>query len=138
MRQIFVDSGVFFAELVPEDKMHENAVELFDRAKQERWSLVTTNIVVIETHALILNCSRRGREIAIKFLDAIENSLCKVERISKADEQQAIELIRYHQDKTYSFCDALSFVVMERLGVREVISFDSDFRSYGQFVILQN
>jgi len=41
-----------------------------------------------------------------------------------------------HTDKSYSLCDALSFVVMERLGVTEAISFDRHFREYGRFTIL--
>ena len=40
------------------------------------------------------------------------------------------------QDKTYSFCDALSFVVMERLGITEAIAFDRHFREYGRVTIL--
>ena len=39
-------------------------------------------------------------------------------------------------DKKYSFCDALSFVVMEQLGVAEALAFDDDFRSYGKLVLV--
>ena len=39
-------------------------------------------------------------------------------------------------DKTYSLCDALSFVVMERLGIGEAVAYDRHFREYGQFLIL--
>jgi predicted nucleic acid-binding protein len=35
---------------------------------------------------------------------------------------------------TYSYCDALSFAVMERLGVAEAIAFDRHFREYGCFI----
>jgi predicted nucleic acid-binding protein len=45
-------------------------------------------------------------------------------------------LVRAHQDKTYSLCDALSFIVMERLRLTEAIAFDRHFRSYGRFTIL--
>ena len=48
----------------------------------------------------------------------------------------ACSLVRAHEDKMYSLCDAASFVVMERLGIREAIAFDRHFREYGQFVIL--
>ncbi len=45
-------------------------------------------------------------------------------------------LVRSHRDKTYSLCDALSFAIMERLGITEVIAFDRHFREYGQLTIL--
>jgi predicted nucleic acid-binding protein len=59
-----------------------------------------------------------------------------VVRVLKNDEENAIALVRAHEDKPYSFCDALSFVVMERLRIREAIAFDRDFRSYGRFALL--
>jgi predicted nucleic acid-binding protein len=49
MRRVFVDTGGFVALLVAEDRMHDRAVNLFQTASLERWSLVTTNLVVVET-----------------------------------------------------------------------------------------
>jgi predicted nucleic acid-binding protein len=37
---------------------------------------------------------------------------------------------------SYSFCDALSFVVMERLNIPEAIAFDRHFAEYGRFALL--
>jgi predicted nucleic acid-binding protein len=98
--------------------------------------LVTTNAVIIETHALLLSRSRDGHANAIKFLDMIASDAYRVERIRKADEEKAIVLVRTHQDKDYSLCDALSFTVMERLRIREAIAFDRHSRPYGRFLIL--
>jgi predicted nucleic acid-binding protein len=60
----------------------------------------------------------------------------QLERIRKADEERAAALVRAHEDKSYSLCDALSFVVMERLRINEAIAFDRHFREYGRFTIL--
>jgi predicted nucleic acid-binding protein len=57
-------------------------------------------------------------------------------RLTKADEERAIALIRLHLDKTYSLCGASSFAVMKRLGIAEAVAIDTDFQSYGRFVIL--
>jgi uncharacterized protein len=104
--------------------------------QREAWRLVTTNAVVFETHALLLHRSRPGRETALKFLDAVQADTYDVIRVRQNDEERAIALIGAHEDKLYSFCDALSFVVMERLRIREVIAFDQDFRTYGRFALL--
>jgi predicted nucleic acid-binding protein len=135
--RVFVDSGGFFALLAPEDRFHERARALFLRANGERWRLVTTNVVVIETYALLLTRSRGGRQNALNFLDMVTADAYQVERIRRADEERAFALVRAHQDKAYSLCDALSFVVMERLGITEAIAFDRHFRAYGRFTILQ-
>lgn len=118
--------------------MHARAVALFDSASRERWALITTNAVVVETYSVLLARARDGRRAAVTFLDAIDASTkaLTVERICVEDESAAAALVRAHQDKSYSLCDALSFVVMERLGVTEAISFDRHFREYGRFTIL--
>jgi len=97
---------------------------------------VTTNAVVVETYSLILVRSRTGRAGAISFLDMISADSFRVERIRRSDEIRAIRLLQQYADKDYSLCDALSFVVMERLDLHEAIAFDRHFHEYGRFVIL--
>jgi uncharacterized protein len=136
VRRVFVDTSGFFALYSANDGDHAAAVDLFLQANSQRWELVTTNAVVVETHALLLNRTRERRALAIKFLDDLESSELRIERVAQADEQAAIALQRAHHDKTYSLCEALSFVVCERLGISEAISCDDDFRSYGRLTVL--
>lgn len=136
MRRVFVDTSGFLALLVPEDQWHGKATSLFEQADHERWLLITSNIVVIEAYAVLL--IRAGRKNAILFLDTVLNDAYRIERIHQNDEKKAITLVRSHEDKSYSLCDALSFVLMERLSVQEAIAFDRHFRSYGQFTVLES
>lgn len=136
MKTVFVDSGGFFAALVAEDRFHAAGLALFERADREGWRLLTTNAVIIETYTLLLTRSRSGRVAALGFVDLVEADAYRVERIRKADEDRAIALVRKHSDNSYSLCDALSFVVMERLGIQEAIAFDRHFKEYGRFVLL--
>lgn len=69
-------------------------------------------------------------------LDEMDCGLFDVERLTFGDENEALALVRAHQDKNYSLCDASSFVVMERLGITEATSFDRHLRSYGRFTAL--
>lgn len=136
MKRVFVDTSAFFAHLVAEDANHREARALFERADREAWTLITTDAVVWETYTLIRIRARNGRELALGFLDDIQDGLCDIERVRPVDEARAIELLRHYADKRYSFCDALSFVVMEQIGVAEALAFDDDFRSYGKLVLV--
>jgi hypothetical protein len=136
VRRVFVDTSAFFAHLVAEDAHHAKARALFERADREAWTLITTNAVVWETYTLIRIRAHNGRELALGFLEDIQDGLCDIERVRPVDETRAIDLLRRYADKKYSFCDALSFVVMEQLGVAEALAFDDDFRSYGKFVLV--
>jgi predicted nucleic acid-binding protein len=100
----------------------------------------STNVVVVETYSVLLARARNGRRTAIAFLDAVavdQSHNFVVERIRADDEHHAMALLRAHSDKAYSLCDALSFVVMERLRITEAIAFDRHFREYGRFTILR-
>jgi predicted nucleic acid-binding protein len=136
VKRVFVDTSAFFAHLVAEDAHRQAATSLLRQALAESWELHTTNAVVFETYTLLLKRARGGRELALAFLDDVEAELCAVARVLPEDEAQAITILRGHDDKAYSFCDALSFAVMERLGLQEAIAFDRDFRSYGRLTLL--
>ena len=135
MKRVFVDTSGFVALLVAEDPWHARGLELFTRAGAERWRLVTTNAVVIETYATLLLRARDGRRAAIAFLDSLNRTELRIKRIRRDDEEKAIAIVRAHEDKSYSLCDALSFAVMGRTGIREAIAFDRHFRQYGMDVL---
>jgi predicted nucleic acid-binding protein len=79
---VFVDTSGFFALYARNDADHQQAVDLFRQASSERWQLVTTNAVVMETHALLLNRVRDGRTVALRFLDDMTSSGVRVERVA--------------------------------------------------------
>ena len=70
MKRVFVDTGGFVGLLVAEDRDHARASALFELAARDRWTLVTTNAIVIETYSVLLARARDGRRAAITFLDA--------------------------------------------------------------------
>ena len=78
VRRVFVDTSAFFAHLVAEDAHHPGARALFERADREAWTLITTNTVVWETYTLIRIRARNGRELALGFLEDIQDGLCDI------------------------------------------------------------
>ena len=68
MRRVFVDTGGFVGLLVAEDRLHVRARELFDAASRDRWTLVTTNAVVVETYSVLLARARMVDVQPLRFL----------------------------------------------------------------------
>ena len=134
MNRVFVDTSGFYAALNRRDAHHRDAARLFRRAQRGHWFLCTTNFVLAESHALIL--ARMGRDRAWSFLHAVLTGSTNLIRADEADERRARAIIEQYQDKEFSYCDAVSFAVMERLDLQEAIAFDDHFRQYGQFTIL--
>jgi uncharacterized protein len=132
---IFVDTGVFYARVADGDEHHRLARDFFSHNQEPR---LTTTAVVYEAHAMLLRIGRgvapgdRARE----FLAQLDAGVTRVVHVSRDDHRRAVELVRAHEDKTYSLCDAVSFVVMERLRIRRAASFDHHFRQYGRFEVV--
>jgi predicted nucleic acid-binding protein len=73
--------------------------------------------------------ARLGSDVARRW--RLLGNAWPVERVTVADEERAAEIVRRYQDKTFSFTDAASFAVMERLGIRRALAIDPHFRQYG-------
>jgi predicted nucleic acid-binding protein len=58
-----------------------------------------------------------------------------VERVSEDDESCARVIVARYLDKTFTYTDATSFAVMERLGLKTAFAFDPHFRQYGFHVV---
>jgi predicted nucleic acid-binding protein len=134
MRRVFVDTGAFYAALNRKDASHFVARRLLKQAQTERWYLFTTNFVVAETHALLL--ARVGHAPAWQFLHSVYTGRTNIIRVEATEETRARKIIERYRDKDFSYCDAISFAVMERLGITEVMAFDEHFRQYGKLTIL--
>ena len=93
---------------------------------------MTSNFIVAETHALTL--TRLGRDLAAEWL---RNIPAAIVRVAEKDETKAQQIIFGYQDKEFSYCDATSFALMERLRIRHVLAFDPHFTQYGKFFVVK-
>jgi len=125
---IFVDTSYFHAFFEPQDENHSRAL---DAAREFRGRhlpdlLITTDLVVLETITL---ARRRGTHRRAVFVgDHLFNEKsARIYRTSFEEQRGAFEILRKYQDKEYSTTDCLSFLVMEKLGITEALTFDSDF-----------
>lgn len=126
MAQVLVDTSAIYALVDGDDSYHGKAVALLRSLPRRGLTPLLTNFIVAECHALIL--SRIGAEMARRWL---LGQVWRVESVHPGDEDRAKEIIRRYADKTFSYTDATSFAVMERLGLKEAFGFDPHFSQYG-------
>ena len=74
-----------------------------------------------------------GRDIAAAWLDRTED--LNVVFATEEEDEAARDIIARYADKEFSYTDAVSFAIMERLGIGTAFAFDDDFRQYGLEVI---
>ena len=130
MAQVLVDTSAIYALIDKDDGHHRRAVAIFRSLLRQGLTPFITNFIVAESHALLL--SRLGAATARAWL---LNQIWPVEPVNLVDEEKAKEIIRRYIDKTFSYTDAASFALMDRLGVRQAFAFDPHFQQYGLKVL---
>lgn len=131
--RVLVDTSAYFALADTREADHSAANLILGRLSDTRCIQYTTNVLLIECHALML--ARLGRRRASQFLRDIAASRTRVIRVRAYDEEQAKGILFRYDDKDFSFADAISFVIMERLGIEYVFTFDHHFAQYGLTVL---
>jgi predicted nucleic acid-binding protein len=92
---------------------------------------ITHSYVLAEFIALV---EARGlpRGPALSFLrDLIANPRIEVVWVGAALNQSGIDLLEVRLDKSYSLCDAVSFILMRQRGIHEALTTDHHFDQEG-------
>lgn len=125
-RRILIDTGAFLALIYEKDRRHEQAKSFLLACRRNNIQIMTTNFIVAETYTLI--STRLGRHYARIWL---KHLAWPVERITEDDESRVREILFKYTDKDFSYTDATSFTVMERVGIEAAFTFDRHFAQYG-------
>ena len=124
--EFFVDTSAWYPLVVAKHPDHARISAALRALIRNHRRLVTTNLVVAETHTLLLR--RVGRTTALTFLQTVGESPNVVVRSSRELEAAAERdwLTRY-DDQDFSFADAVSFAVMTERGIRDALTLDHHF-----------
>lgn len=126
MARILVDTSAVFALIDRDDANHAAARHTLNDLRKRRVEPLLTNFIVAESHALLR--SRLAAGIARQWLG---RNAWPIERVTEDDESRARAIIAKYADKTFTYTDATSFAVMERVGLKTAFAFDPHFRQYG-------
>ena len=133
--EFFVDTSAWYPLLVATHPDHGPLAARLRALIRDHRRLVTTNLVVAETHALLLR--RVGHAAALTFVNTVPELPNIVVESTRALERIATQdwLTRY-SDQDFSFTDAVSFTVMADRRIRDALSLDhhlvtAGFRALG-------
>lgn len=130
MTTVFVDTGYLIALESAADQHHAAAVRHWRDFSRTRLSLVTTSFVLDEVVTFFTSRGHHAKavEIGNRFLTSPSVRLVHVdEELFRA----ALHYLERRPDKRFSLTDCVSFVVMDRSGVREALAFDAHLEQAG-------
>ncbi|MCB1230269.1 MAG: type II toxin-antitoxin system VapC family toxin [Verrucomicrobiae bacterium] len=131
---ILADSSFWIALRDRRDTHHERASALIREILAKRWPITITDHIFAETHAYFVRSVVLRKTI---IRDLLENPVVRLETIEAADRNRALKYLREFDDKHWSYCDALSFAVIERLKLPFAASFDHHFGQPGSFELIR-
>ena len=131
--KVFIDSGGFIALTYKDDSEHSKAVWYYASVKNIT-SFCATYFTIAETYTWLRY--HASHSAAVKFLDVIEKSALHGElmiiQVDLTIEEKARKILRKYADQFFSYVDAISFVVLDLLGIDEVFGFDSHYFMFGK------
>jgi len=132
--EVFVDTSAWYALAVRNDPSHAAVVRTVRRLARGRRRFVTTNLVVAESHALLMR--RVNRRAALAFLEAVvlEPHVIVFSTAEREARAQHDWLQRF-DDQDFSLTDAVSFAVMSERRIATALALDAHFRTAG-FAVL--
>jgi uncharacterized protein len=134
MTAVLVDTSAFVAMQRTSEREHASAQDATAALVERGVRLVATNYVFAETYNTLLH--RTGRWMAFQWgSQARASSRFEFVRADQEIEDAAWEILESHEDKSWSYVDAVSFALMERDGIGTAFTFDEHFRQRGLAVI---
>ncbi|MEM9155741.1 MAG: nucleic acid-binding protein [Cyanobacteria bacterium P01_F01_bin.33] len=125
---MLLDTSGLLCYLHQAEPYHQEAVQLVRDSHQK---LLTHSYVLAELIALA-TVRRFPRPTVLAFVTSLaENPAVETVWVNEELHRQAMQLLLKRQDKTYSLCDAVSFVLMRQRGITRGLTTDRHFEQEG-------
>lgn len=109
------------------EQFHAEATRLFKEAPQRH-----LHTYVLAEFIPLANARRLPRAAAIDFLLNIQKADdVEITWVDESLHNKAVDLLLNRLDKTYSLCDAVSFVLMRERGIVNALTTDHHFEQEG-------
>lgn len=132
--EVFVDTSAWYPLAVRAHPEHLALAARLRRLVTRGVRVVTTNLVVAETHALLLR--RVHREAALTFARTVrEPPNLVVASTPELEERAIVDWLDAYQDQDFSFADAVSFALMAERDITDALTLDHHFATAGFRVV---
>jgi predicted nucleic acid-binding protein len=145
VNRVFVDTGALIALLSESDRHQQRASGIYARLLDQKSSMITTNLVLVETCNWLLRTRTTGHQAGMLFREFIKDDWLPVSSeeahlaagtrliiySTPSIEQAAWDILAKYDTAGFSFTDCVSFAVMQALGISKAFAFDRHFDMLG-------
>ncbi len=128
-KELFVDADAFVALVDSKDSNHELAVAVSSSVSKFALGSVTSDPALGE--AITVISQNVGHQIAVNFGQEVLSSRLEIVEVDTKIRNKAFEIFKDQRSKNSRFTDAVNMAIMEQRGLKEIFSFDEDYKKSG-------
>ncbi len=131
---MLIDTSGWFCIFDEMDSRHTAALDAYESSRIR----ITHSYVLAELVGLAIS-RRHSLSKVVPFLkDILNDSDIQTVWVDESITLQSIDLLAERLDKSWSLCDAVSFVIMESLNITEALTTDRHFEQAGFIKLLES
>src|SRR5713101_7100831 len=130
MNAVFVDTGYLLALELANDQHHQDATRHWQGVVRALPRLVTTSYVFDEVVTFFNSRGQHAKAIQVGN-NLLQSPSVQFIHVNTALFYEGWAYFQRHQDKDYSLTECISFLVMQKLGIRTAFTFDQHFGQAG-------
>lgn len=131
--RIFIDTSSFVALQNKKDPSHNQAIKISKLLLKKKFELYTSSDIVGETITVL--SKKLSKKEAHLFYEEYHKSDIKEIHINESIHQETRKFFLKLKSKNISFIDCSSVVAMKSKGIKNIFSFDQDFKKLGILMI---
>ncbi len=124
---MLIDTSGFLCLIHKDEPEHADAVRLYSEA-----SFYLTHSYILDEFVPLANTRKLPRPQSLKFSRRLlTDTSVEVVWVDIVLHESALTLLENRVDKSYSLCDAVSFIIVRERGITEALTTDRHFEQEG-------
>jgi len=129
VKKLLIDADAFVALNDKKDSNYQKATKISEFITISKAALFTSDPAFGE--AITVISENVGLKKAVEFAEEILKSKIEIIEVDPRLRRDALEIFKKQRSKNTRFTDCVNMAILEREGLKEIFSFDSDYKKNG-------
>jgi len=129
IKKLLIDADAFVALNDKEDSNYQKAIKISEFITISKATLFTSDPAFGE--AITVISENVGLKRAVEFAEEVLRSKIEIIEVDSKLRRDALEIFKKQRSKNTRFTDCVNIAILENEGLKEIFSFDSDYKKNG-------